>query len=586
MATAISNVEPKEVFATTDKTTTTSKTTSSAKNSTDEEALAAQKLNASYEALEKMRKLNLEVNCSKLGIPFDPTQHTVQCTACLLGQQQQQHKSFPRLRQFMGDDNNFPRIRKLVEQHHTKKSPPCLICGSPACRTHSSATFYQNNCMTICHECEQLFDLNFVVDCLLLQQPDDNSSRQRRRRQQLTDRMLDAYDRSLLLLRYASAYLEPVARSLEATTERQNAVGLGSSGVGIASGVLGIAAAATILTPAGPPLLIASLLFGGSATAVQTGTEAMNYYSRPNQLADRIIALNGVRLSILKITSILRDAMLLDHVRSEAYDTDNKTGRSILTPEQKQHQQPLLDGKTRGSVLGGLTVGRYGMASVEISRAASAAEAGVVAGRNARFFSRTGSNLMRTARFARFAGGALSAAILVLEAKSMSNTIQAMMDGNPCEKANTLRAIREELKVAVDTNALDRECETYLKAMDDRKRAMTEEEVTRLLVEQSEAAAQDARQLQMQLMAATEGSRQDPVGSIILDGVEDESVSNTVDDQSHSASNQMSLSLLERIELHKQLEASNSETLSTFHQNTNGSHQAAPVEDTKDTSSG
>jgi hypothetical protein len=66
---------------------------------------------------------------------------------------------------------------------------------------------------------------------------------------------------------------------------------LGSSSAGLISGVLGIAAAVTIITPAGPPLLIVSLLFGGSATAVSTGTEARNYYSEPNKLAGRIQAL-------------------------------------------------------------------------------------------------------------------------------------------------------------------------------------------------------------------------------------------------------------------------------------------------------
>ena len=80
------------------------------------------------------------------------------------------------------------------------------------------------------------------------------------------------------------------------------------------SGVLGIAAAASILTPAGPPLLIASLVFGGGATSVQMGNEAMNYFSEPNKLADRIIALHGMTLSILRVTSTLRDAMMRDHI--------------------------------------------------------------------------------------------------------------------------------------------------------------------------------------------------------------------------------------------------------------------------------
>ena len=42
--------------------------------------MTAEELNASFEALEKMRKLNLEVECNELGIPCDHSQ----CRLCLL----------------------------------------------------------------------------------------------------------------------------------------------------------------------------------------------------------------------------------------------------------------------------------------------------------------------------------------------------------------------------------------------------------------------------------------------------------------------------------------------------------------------
>ena len=340
---------------------------------------------------------------------------------------------------------------------------------------------------------------------------------------------------------------------METTTETQNKVGLGSSTTGVVSGVLGVAAAAAIFTPAGAPLLIASLLFGGSATAVQTGTEVRNFYSEPNQLADRMIALHGVLVSILNITGVLRDAMLRDHIRSDHYDP----------PKRSDAFQKAME-KNRVSLLGGLAASRFSMAGVEMSRAVSVAETGAVTTRNARFFSRTGTNLMRMARFARFAGGALSAAILVLEAKSMTNTIQEMQSGNPCEKADRLREMKEEIAGLPKTSELDKECETYLQAMIDRQRALTEEEVTKILVEQSEAALKEAQEMQLLLQQESAEQEADNSGAVygasILDGEEaapskSDTPSALSVSSSSSSPSKMSMSLLERIELFKQKEA-------------------------------
>ena len=191
-----------------------------------------------------------------------------------------------------------------------KKSPPCLICGNPVCRKHASQAFRKEG-INLCGQCETLFGLDFVVDIM--------SAPSAKTRQQNTDRLMDVYDRALLLLKYSAQYIDEVANALEESTRTSNRVGLGSSSAGIVSGVLGIVSAATLFTPAGPPLLIASLLFGGSATAVQTGTEVRMHLSQPNQLADRILALHGICHSILKVVGALRDAVLRDHLRTDLY---------------------------------------------------------------------------------------------------------------------------------------------------------------------------------------------------------------------------------------------------------------------------
>lgn len=207
---------------------------------------SAMEINEAYESLEKMRRLNLEVTCQEHGIPmvdFD------QCVTCLMTKDTEKEDT--------SNPPRFHRIRRLVEE--TKKlkpkkpCPPCLTCGAPVCSNHTSGTFRAEK-VNVCLECEKLFNFEYIVGCLTMD---------KRQRQERVNHMIDLYDRTLLLLKYSSQYIDSVADSLEQTMVKQNRVSLGGSSAGIVSGALGIAAAATILTPVGPPLLVASLLFGG-----------------------------------------------------------------------------------------------------------------------------------------------------------------------------------------------------------------------------------------------------------------------------------------------------------------------------------
>ena len=79
--------------------------------------------------------------------------------------------------------------------------------------------------------------------------------------------------------------------------------------------------------------------------------------------------------------------------------------------------------------------------------------------------SRAGTAAARTIRFARFAGGALSAAVLVIEANSIQSTLQSINEGSPCLKAENLRKIAVEINDFPSTNQLDEECQAYLAAL-------------------------------------------------------------------------------------------------------------------------
>ena len=61
-----------------------------------------------------------------------------------------------------------------------------------------------------------------------------------------TERLCDLYGRALLLLQYTAQYMLETAQQLEAQTKQHNEIaGVGGSSVGLASGILGVAAACT-----------------------------------------------------------------------------------------------------------------------------------------------------------------------------------------------------------------------------------------------------------------------------------------------------------------------------------------------------
>ena len=472
----------------------------------------AQELNVACEAHEKMRRMNLELLFHEQGIV--DIDHD-QCTTCLLsGKSTTDRQRFPRLQRIVDTacetavsatavvqkvsttKPNFSRLRKLLNKAETNQvsndapalpdqgqtttsaalnnnseslptnmhplkdqrfklsGKPCLICGNPVCSEHSSTSFRKEG-ITLCLGCERLFELDFIVECVSTSDAMERSKR--------IDHMVDCYDRCLLLLKYATQYADQIAQSLEEQKHKQNKIGLGSSGVGVLSGMLGIAAAATILTPTGPPLLIASLFFGGSATVVQTGSEALNYFSEPNCLADRIIALHGMLLSILRVTSTLRDAMMRDHIRTDALDTSMANLKVTVT-------EALVANRT--GVVAASNVGR----AATLGSVAGAETAAGMGARSATALSRASAAAARTVRFARFAGGALSAAVLVMEANAIQGTLKEIRSGSPCDKANRIRAIKEEIRTGdlPSTAELDEECQAYLSALASRRLPLPE----------------------------------------------------------------------------------------------------------------
>ena len=582
-------------------------------NTTKSHTSSSMELNIAYESLEKMRRLNLQMQAhEELGMELTESDYD-KCTVCLLSQHQTGKKErFPILQKFADETlskhpTSFPRIRKFwssaestsssEEQQHKREEPsssteqpqtnkivvlpriqklldersimnqnatPCLICAAPTCSAHASKSFAkQASHITLCCACERLFELEFIVECV--------STGSIQQRSQHIQHMMDMYDRSLLLLKYSAQFIDSIARVLEEKQEQSNKIGLGSSSVGMVSGVLGVAAAATILTPAGPPLLVASLLFGGGATAVQTGSEAMNYFSEPKQLADRIIALHGMCHSILRVTSTLRDAMLRDHIRIDSVErttTESLSEQAQHALEQNRSKVLLASNAGRGMALSGVATAEAGAVAARAaaaeasavaassSAAVASAEAGVVGARTgATAMSRAGTAAARTMRVARFAGGALSAAILVMEANAMKSTLANMKAGNPCETADALRDILHDLSALPSSDELDRECQAYLTALASREQARTRQPQTTSTGLEVQAVPEEDDDIEVNIEIPQATCQAPPTQAfddlVIVEG--DESIPQATPAASQALSGS---SLLERIQLHKSAQLS------------------------------
>jgi hypothetical protein len=318
----------------------------------------------------------------------------------------------------------------------------CFTCGTPVCKKHRSSEFGKQN-IIICLDCSHLFSTNYLLNHVVdvgsssnsnSNNSESNSTSDGEQKQNPTEddeldakkrvnNMLDVYDRSLLVLRYSLQYIDEVATALRTNTSRHNRIGLGSSATGVVAGGLGVAAACTIWTPVGPPLLLASILFGGGATAVNAGSEAVNYRCEPNKMADRILTLHSIVTSIAQLPGIMDHRIMM---REE---------EKMFHP-QHQHEQDEGDddgGKFKSTVQSTITLSNP-------SRDEDQSQL---------HWTRTAMNGLKPLTM-----GALSAVSIVTEAREMKRAVDKIRAGNPCDKAERLLAVKDDIKHIPNTEDL------------------------------------------------------------------------------------------------------------------------------------
>jgi len=384
-------------------------------------AMTTQELNADFEALEKMRKLNLEVECSENGILH--CDHA-QCKKCLLANPTAHKTKTSSL-----SSSFLPSIPNPLASK--KKITPCLLCASPTCTQHSSKGFAKER-VTLCVDCEGLFQKEMLHQDLAPQQLSAH-----------LERMTDAYDRAFLLLRYSLQFVPPLMEQLHAEAARDDNMTLGTSSVGFVSGAMGFAGAAAILTPAGPPLLMASFVFGTSNAAVGLGYSAKKHYylqAGPTEVANKLIALFGFLQAILEAIVTFREQINADPTCANV--------QSSSSSQKDQGQQG------RNAYLEALSQG--------IS-ATKTTNTGLRVG-NAVGYTAT-SNVFEFLGATPVIGQAFSAAMMVMDYQTASQTLEKIKAGSKSDKARALQNIQQELLGLPLTSDLEIEVENILRAL-------------------------------------------------------------------------------------------------------------------------
>ena len=439
----------------------------------------AMDLNVAYEALEQVRQANVAIEFGRTLLPKE-------CIPCLREKQRSAQAAAK-----MTSIDRSSRFKKFLAANkpaNVRHAAPCLTCGTTVCPRHRCLALKKEN-INICTDCAVFFALDtYFARINHRKEDDDNTGNHGKEdndditvdtvvvdgvhkdintipelsyaeRKQHMNHMLDVYDRVLLILHYSSRFVLDVASALERNTKRNNQIGLGSSATGMVSGVVGVAAAVTILTPVGPPLLIASILFGSGATAASAGSEAVNYHCNANKMCDTIIALHGMCNSMARIT--LSNSEAVDGGGDTCDDGDTEVKSSDGTPvpslQESASNGSMNSSRTRSTSpkRGSSNNNNNNNKTTDTNDSTSVDEKKEASRRT---WMRAAGNALKP-----LTGGALSAVSVVGEAREMRMTLEKMHAGNPCAKAKSLREIGSEIADLPSTTQVADACPKFFR---------------------------------------------------------------------------------------------------------------------------
>mmetsp|Transcript_10029 Transcript_10029/g.14642 ORF Transcript_10029/g.14642 Transcript_10029/m.14642 type:complete len:207 (+) Transcript_10029:1-621(+) len=147
--------------------------------------------------------------------------------------------------------------------------------------------------------------------------------------------------------------------------------------------------------------------------------------------------------SILSVMDVLKNELLREQLRTSPFPEDVAVKSGINNEDDGTNK---LKGSNKTDVV--------------ISKAAAAATS-----KKSRIATRASAIFMRSANVALAAGGALSAASILLETVEMTRVTNKMIKGSPCQKADFIREIKKEVEQLPDTRIIAEECERFFDMM-------------------------------------------------------------------------------------------------------------------------
>ena len=393
--------------------------------------------------LEQIRKLQLALTCQEWNISVEDGS----CVACLF------HKRELR-----------PRRRTLLNRNRKtkKKLNQCDVCGNHVCFQHSANAGAAGEYFTMCVDCS--CDLNQVEHQLNAHHPDLELN---------LDRLLLYYTRMTIQLAYYVPHVDDVSGQLTAKQRRNGRISLGTSGLGFVGAALGVAGAASMLTPAGPAVLLAACVTSATSGTLQLTHSGFNVFlscKEANRLADRIVGWHGLCLGILGHLEQLRRDLLAEQM---IFDDKNQRQGFI-----RHLNVGASNAVWNTMAVGGFTTSRHAMTGVSVTSAMGASYS---------------QALNTSLQGIPVVGAAFSVGCMAMDARSITSALKALK--SPSDKSHALHQVALSFPIHIP-KWIQSEVQALLGAVCDlrkkqeEQRQEQEKEIIQLELEQEEELMQ------------------------------------------------------------------------------------------------
>ncbi|CAJ1969762.1 unnamed protein product [Cylindrotheca closterium] len=256
--------------------------------------------------LNEVRKLHFAVECQKLNIPLQIDG----CTACLLERPEYKVKRNQ-------NQSRWNRFKQRVDESRKNKKQHlwvCDVCGNPVCKFHDRQQQKGGgDHFHMCVDCS--YDLNQVEHQLNPYHPNVLQS---------LERLLLLYTRMCLQLSFWMPYVPELCSQIFQKQRKNAKISLANTSLGFVGAALGVASAATMLTPAGPAILIAAMATSATSGTLQATHQGYDkYFSSKvtHEISDRLIAWQGLCCGILQSLEQLRRDLLAERQHFSASAT-------------------------------------------------------------------------------------------------------------------------------------------------------------------------------------------------------------------------------------------------------------------------